>query len=63
MNGGQVIEKYVSRLADFSATEFEAIFNCTGLGSKRLCNDNKMVPIRGQIMKGVFWFLTKQYSG
>lgn len=52
MNGGQVIEKHVSSLADFSATDFEAVFNCTGLGAKRLCNDNKVVPIRGQIIKG-----------
>lgn len=54
LNGGQVIEKYVSRLADFSATDFEAVFNCTGLGAKRLCNDNKVVPIRGQVIKGQF---------
>lgn len=47
-----MIEKYVGRLADFSASDFEAVFNCTGFGAKRLCNDNKMVPIRGQVIKG-----------
>lgn len=52
MNGGRIIEKYVRSLADFSANEFEAVFNCTGLGAKRLCNDKKVVPIRGQILKG-----------
>lgn len=52
MNGGQIIEKCVHSLADFSATDFEAVFNCTGLSAKRLCNDNKVVPIRGQIIKG-----------
>lgn len=52
MNGGRIIEKYVHSLGEFRANDFEAVFNCTGLGAKRLCNDNKVVPIRGQIIKG-----------
>lgn len=50
-NGGQVIQKSISRLADFSAKEFDAVFNCSGLGAQKLCNDLKVVPIRGQIVK------------
>lgn len=47
-----MVEKYVSKLADFSASDFEAVFNCTGLGAKQLCSDNQIVPIRGQVVKG-----------
>lgn len=38
-------------LGDFSATDYEAVFNCTGLGAQKLCNDIKVVPMRGQIVK------------
>lgn len=51
-NGGHVKEKFINRLADFNAMNYEAVFNCTGLGSRKLCNDVKVVPIRGQIIKG-----------
>lgn len=50
-NGGKIIEKHIDRLADFNATEFETVFNCSGIGAKKLCNDMKVVPIRGQIIK------------
>lgn len=61
MNGGQINRMYVSRLADLSATDFEAVFNCTGLGAKQLCNDRKIVPIRGQVVKGrLKWTLTRR---
>lgn len=31
--------------------DYDAVFNCTGLGAQKLCNDRKMVPMRGQIIK------------
>lgn len=30
---------------------FDLIVNCAGLGSRGLCNDTKIVPIRGQVFK------------
>lgn len=50
-NGGKIMQKCISRLAEFDATKYNAVFNCTGLGAKKLCNDVKVVPIRGQIIK------------
>uniref|UniRef100_A0A336MJL1 CSON000933 protein n=1 Tax=Culicoides sonorensis TaxID=179676 RepID=A0A336MJL1_CULSO len=31
--------------------KYDVVVNCTGLGAKYLCNDYKLVPIRGQVFK------------
>ena len=36
---------------DELAGQFDAAVNCTGFGAKKLCMDNKLVPIRGQVYK------------
>ena len=53
--GGQVVEKTVTKLQDLE-NNFDVVMNCAGLGAKYLCSDNKMVPIRGQVVK-VLWAL------
>lgn len=30
---------------------YNFVINCTGFGAKWLCNDNKLVPLRGQVYK------------
>ena len=30
---------------------YDVTINCTGLGAKFLCDDHKLVPLRGQVMK------------
>jgi len=45
-----VVEKTVTKLQDLE-NNFDIVMNCTGLGAKHLCCDNKMVPIRGQVIK------------
>lgn len=50
-NGGKVEQQQITKLTDFSGRKYDAIFNCTGLGAQKLCNDFKMVPIRGQVIK------------
>lgn len=50
-DGGKVLRKYVANLSELNGKEFDVVFNCTGLGAQTLCNDNKVVPIRGQIIK------------
>lgn len=32
-------------------TDFDVIINCAGLGAKYLCQDKKLVPMRGQVLK------------
>ncbi|XP_034934958.1 D-aspartate oxidase [Chelonus insularis] len=31
--------------------DYDLIFNCSGLGARKLCNDRKMIPIRGQVIR------------
>lgn len=31
--------------------EFDLIMNCTGLGARNLCNDKRLVSLRGQVLK------------
>ncbi|GAB0092236.1 D-aspartate oxidase [Sergentomyia squamirostris] len=49
-NGGKFLTKSVKNLTDLEE-DFGLLFNCTGLGAKWLLGDNKLVPIRGQIIK------------
>lgn len=30
---------------------FAAVINCTGLGSRELCNDDRVFPVRGQVLR------------
>lgn len=54
--GGKVVKKSVQSLGQLQ-NEFDVVFNCTGLGAKVLCNDYKLVPIRGQVAKVLYTFL------
>lgn len=48
--GGYVVKKSVESFDELQ-DKFDVVFNCTGLGAKALCNDYKLVPIRGQVAK------------
>ncbi|KAK4876751.1 hypothetical protein RN001_009257 [Aquatica leii] len=47
---GTIETKKLSSLSEL-AGKYDAVINCTGLGAKYLCNDFKLVPIRGQVLK------------
>uniref|UniRef100_A0A182QAF0 FAD dependent oxidoreductase domain-containing protein n=1 Tax=Anopheles farauti TaxID=69004 RepID=A0A182QAF0_9DIPT len=49
-NGGQIVTVALNDLRELHG-KYDVIVNCTGLGAKRLCNDHKLVPIRGQVIK------------
>lgn len=49
--GGQLIQKRVEKLSDLANRGYDVVVNCTGLAAKWLCNDSKMSPIRGQVIK------------
>lgn len=49
-NGGQIVTTSLASLQELQG-KYDVVVNCTGLGAKRLCNDHKLVPIRGQVMK------------
>lgn len=46
--GVNLIEKEV-RSFDELANDFHVVINCSGLGSRELCNDESLVPVRGQV--------------
>lgn len=49
-NGCKVVNKTISSFAELENI-FDVVINCTGLQSATLCNDDRVVPIRGQILK------------
>ncbi|KAL1451786.1 hypothetical protein WDU94_006132 [Cyamophila willieti] len=49
-SGGKILKRTISSFSDLG-TEFNLVFNCTGLGAKSLCDDKFVIPIRGQVIK------------
>lgn len=45
-----MIEKKLNSLTEL-VSDWDLIINCTGLGARSLCNDKRLVSIRGQILK------------
>ncbi|MBC7650856.1 MAG: FAD-binding oxidoreductase [Deinococcales bacterium] len=43
------IENEITNLLDI-LHQFDAVINCSGLGAKTLCNDDKIFPVRGQVL-------------
>ncbi|KAK9534061.1 hypothetical protein VZT92_009136 [Zoarces viviparus] len=48
--GGLVEQRKVNSLQELS-NSYDIIVNCSGLGSKLLVGDNKVYPVRGQVLK------------
>ncbi len=42
------MEKEVQKLEELS-NDFDVVINCSGLGSRELCHDEDLVPVRGQV--------------
>ncbi|MFN0729317.1 FAD-dependent oxidoreductase [Polaribacter gochangensis] len=49
-NGGIFKEQKIVSLQEASAVN-SLVINCTGLGAKKLCNDDDLQPMRGQILR------------
>jgi len=48
--GGQIIQKEVNDIQE-AFEKNNIVVNCTGLGSRKLFNDNSIIPVRGQVLK------------
>ena len=46
--GVAFIEKKIDDFKDLMQN-FDCIINCAGLGARKLCNDNLLIPVRGQV--------------
>jgi glycine/D-amino acid oxidase-like deaminating enzyme len=49
LGGGKVVVRTFSSPRDLAGLPERLIFNCTGLGSRTLFNDQELTPIRGQL--------------
>jgi D-amino-acid oxidase len=47
--GGRVVVKEFKARQEIARLPEPVIFNCTGLGSRTLFNDQKLIPVRGQL--------------
>ncbi len=47
-NGVTFLEQEISDLKTF-ANGFDLVINCSALGSKKLCSDDELIPVRGQV--------------
>jgi D-amino-acid oxidase len=48
---GIVIEQKVLSNFDDALSSYDIVVNCTGLGSKELCHDDRLFPVRGQVVR------------
>jgi len=48
--GGVVVNRRIESFEELAA-EFDFVVNCTGFGSRALCKDSNLTPIRGQVLK------------
>lgn len=47
-NGVVFIERKINDLKEL-ADDYDIVINCSALGSRKLCNDDKLIPVRGQV--------------
>lgn len=48
--GIEVVQREVSNF-DETLEHYDVVVNCTGLGSRELCNDKRVFPVRGQVLR------------
>ena len=47
--GGKFVHAEFASLGDVARLKEKVVINCTGYGARALCNDDSIVPVRGQI--------------
>nr|XP_036231003.1 D-aspartate oxidase [Bactrocera oleae] len=51
-NGGKIVQQKIVNLEEFITNcDYDAIINCSGLGSRECVKDNGMFPVRGQVSR------------
>ena len=48
-SGVRFVPRKVEKLQDLT-THFDVVINCTALGSRLLCGDRELIPVRGQVV-------------
>ena len=44
----QIIQKKINEFNELT-NKFDVLINCSALGARKLCNDNSIIPVRGQV--------------
>lgn len=60
--GGQILNKKIEKFSDLYGS-YDVVINCSGMESRKLCNDRKVVPIRGQVLKVQAPWIKMAYYG
>ncbi|XP_060062704.1 D-aspartate oxidase-like [Ylistrum balloti] len=50
-HGGKTLKRKVNDLKEFQGGPYAVVVNCTGLGSQELVKDEKIHPVRGQLIR------------
>ena len=50
-DGGGTIDVVLDGIDDLQALDAPLVVNCTGLGARDLCDDDRLFPIRGQVVR------------
>ena len=62
ITGGVLMQGRCEDLSDLRGSCDVAI-NCTGLGARRLCDDKRLLPLRGQVLRvEAPWIKTALYA-
>ncbi|RXG61608.1 D-amino-acid oxidase [Armadillidium vulgare] len=48
--GGSIVKRSLKSFEEL-AEDFDLVFNCSGLGAEKLCEDHSLIPVRGQVYK------------
>lgn len=61
INGVTFEQKKINSFKELS-DKFDIIINCTGLGARKLCDDRRLVSIRGQVLKVCYYLSLSNFA-
>ncbi|HXL57084.1 MAG TPA: FAD-dependent oxidoreductase [Chitinophagaceae bacterium] len=47
-SGVEFVEKEIKKINELTS-DYDIVINCSALGARELCNDDKVIPVRGQV--------------
>lgn len=47
----RMVKTKIKDLKKLKDQKFDVVINCTGIGSRELCSDKSVIPVRGQVIR------------
>lgn len=47
----RIVKTKIKDLKKLKDQGFDIVINCTGIGSRELCSDKSLIPVRGQVIR------------